>query len=223
MGEPAAFSPLSAFDRSASGVVNAKVLSELASLIDTGRLEIPIAKIYHLADVREAYQDLARRHTRGKIVLDTLTACFSSWPWQPTKRPEQHNNKDHGDRRRAVALRLDAMFRGRREVDDRINPIGRDTEFERQIHIAAAERVDEGIDFACGCGSDSIRDAFPISDWDHTVVGEPVMVCCAGETDDLTAENFGQLDGDGAHATYRTRDDNSLVCLQRDSMHRRIR
>jgi hypothetical protein len=25
------------------------------------------------------------------------TACFSSWPWQPTKRPEQHNNKDHGD------------------------------------------------------------------------------------------------------------------------------
>ena len=48
---------------------NAKVLAELASLIDTGRLEIPIAKVYHLADVREAYQDLARRHTRGKIVL----------------------------------------------------------------------------------------------------------------------------------------------------------
>ena len=45
------------------------MLAELASLIDTGRLEIPIAKVYHLADVREAYQDLARRHTRGKIVL----------------------------------------------------------------------------------------------------------------------------------------------------------
>jgi NADPH:quinone reductase-like Zn-dependent oxidoreductase len=52
-----------------SAAGNAKVLAELASLIDTGRLEIPIAKIYHLADVREAYQDLARRHTRGKIVL----------------------------------------------------------------------------------------------------------------------------------------------------------
>jgi NADPH:quinone reductase-like Zn-dependent oxidoreductase len=48
---------------------NAKVLAELANLIDTGRLEVPIAKVYHLADVREAYQDLARRHTRGKIVL----------------------------------------------------------------------------------------------------------------------------------------------------------
>ena len=31
--------------------------------------EIPIAKVYHLADIREAYQDLARRRTRGKIVL----------------------------------------------------------------------------------------------------------------------------------------------------------
>src|SRR5271156_6561847 len=52
-----------------SAAANAKVLAELASLIDTGRLEIPIAKVYHLADVREAYQDLARRHIRGKIVL----------------------------------------------------------------------------------------------------------------------------------------------------------
>lgn len=52
-----------------SAAANAKVLAELASLIDAGRLEIPIAKVYPLADVREAYQDLARRHTRGKIVL----------------------------------------------------------------------------------------------------------------------------------------------------------
>jgi Zinc-binding dehydrogenase len=28
-----------------------------------------VSEVYHLADVREAYQDLARRHTRGKIVL----------------------------------------------------------------------------------------------------------------------------------------------------------
>jgi NADPH:quinone reductase-like Zn-dependent oxidoreductase len=48
---------------------NAGVLAELAGLIDAGRLAIPIAKVYPLADVREAYQDLARRHTRGKIVL----------------------------------------------------------------------------------------------------------------------------------------------------------
>ncbi len=48
---------------------NAEVLAELAGLIDTGRLEFPIAKVYRLDDVREAYRDLARRHTHGKIVL----------------------------------------------------------------------------------------------------------------------------------------------------------
>jgi NADPH:quinone reductase-like Zn-dependent oxidoreductase len=52
-----------------SVAANAQVLAELAGLIDTGRLEIPIAKVYRLDDVREAYRDLARRHTRGKIVL----------------------------------------------------------------------------------------------------------------------------------------------------------
>jgi NADPH:quinone reductase-like Zn-dependent oxidoreductase len=56
-------------ESSASHSPNAKVLAELAGLIEAGCLEIPIAKVYRLADVREAYQDLARRHTRGKIVL----------------------------------------------------------------------------------------------------------------------------------------------------------
>jgi NADPH:quinone reductase-like Zn-dependent oxidoreductase len=52
-----------------SAAANAGVLAELAGLIEAGRLEIPIAKTYRLADVREAYQDLEKRHTRGKIVL----------------------------------------------------------------------------------------------------------------------------------------------------------
>jgi NADPH:quinone reductase-like Zn-dependent oxidoreductase len=52
-----------------SAAANAQVLAELAGLIDAGRLEIPIAKVYPLADVRDAFQDLAQRHTRGKIVL----------------------------------------------------------------------------------------------------------------------------------------------------------
>jgi NADPH:quinone reductase-like Zn-dependent oxidoreductase len=47
----------------------AEVLAELADLIATGRLEIPIAKVYHLADVREAYKELEQHHTHGKIVL----------------------------------------------------------------------------------------------------------------------------------------------------------
>jgi NADPH:quinone reductase-like Zn-dependent oxidoreductase len=49
---------------------SAKVLAELASLIDAGQLEIPIARVYPLDEVREAYRELEHRHTLGKIVLE---------------------------------------------------------------------------------------------------------------------------------------------------------
>jgi NADPH:quinone reductase-like Zn-dependent oxidoreductase len=48
---------------------SAAVLADLAQLIDQGELEIPIARVYPLAAVREAYRELEQRHTRGKIVL----------------------------------------------------------------------------------------------------------------------------------------------------------
>jgi NADPH:quinone reductase-like Zn-dependent oxidoreductase len=48
---------------------NAEVLAQLAALLAAGRLDIPIAKVYPLAEVREAYRELEQRHTRGKIVL----------------------------------------------------------------------------------------------------------------------------------------------------------
>jgi NADPH:quinone reductase-like Zn-dependent oxidoreductase len=45
------------------------VLAELAGPIAGGQLEVPIANVYPLAEVREAYTELERRHTRSKIVL----------------------------------------------------------------------------------------------------------------------------------------------------------
>jgi NADPH:quinone reductase-like Zn-dependent oxidoreductase len=48
----------------------ADVLAQLVGLLAAGRLEIPIAKVYPLAEVRDAYRDLEQRHTRGKIVLE---------------------------------------------------------------------------------------------------------------------------------------------------------
>lgn len=45
------------------------MLAELAGLIVGGQLEVPIANVYPMAQVREAYTELERRHTRGKIVL----------------------------------------------------------------------------------------------------------------------------------------------------------
>jgi NADPH:quinone reductase-like Zn-dependent oxidoreductase len=47
----------------------ADVLAQLAGLMAAGRLEIPIARVYPLAEVRDAYRELEQRHTRGKIVL----------------------------------------------------------------------------------------------------------------------------------------------------------
>jgi NADPH:quinone reductase-like Zn-dependent oxidoreductase len=48
---------------------SAAVLAELAGEIAAGRLEVPIARTYPLEEVRDAYRELERRHTRGKIVL----------------------------------------------------------------------------------------------------------------------------------------------------------
>src|SRR6204780_3968809 len=47
----------------------ADVPAQLAGLLAAGRLEIPIAKVYPLAEVRDAYRELEQRHTHGKIVL----------------------------------------------------------------------------------------------------------------------------------------------------------
>jgi NADPH:quinone reductase-like Zn-dependent oxidoreductase len=46
-----------------------KVLAELADLIAAGELEVPVAAVYPLDRVKEAYRALEQRHTKGKIVL----------------------------------------------------------------------------------------------------------------------------------------------------------
>jgi len=46
-----------------------EVLAELAGLVENGQLEIPVAAVYPLTEVRAAYTELERGHTRGKIVL----------------------------------------------------------------------------------------------------------------------------------------------------------
>ena len=52
-----------------AAAASAEVLAELAALVEAGELEVPIAEVYPLEQVREAYRELERRHTRGKIVL----------------------------------------------------------------------------------------------------------------------------------------------------------
>ncbi|ADJ48379.1 NADPH:quinone reductase and related Zn-dependent oxidoreductase [Amycolatopsis mediterranei S699] len=52
-----------------AAAASADVLRELGLLLDKGLLTLPIARVYPLDEVRDAYRDLEQRHTRGKIVL----------------------------------------------------------------------------------------------------------------------------------------------------------
>jgi NADPH:quinone reductase len=45
------------------------IMTELAQLVASGEVVIPVAATYSLVRVREAYTELARRRTHGKIVL----------------------------------------------------------------------------------------------------------------------------------------------------------
>src|ERR1700738_387852 len=45
------------------------VVAELADLVARGELDVPIAAVFALDDVRDAYRQLELRHTRGKLVL----------------------------------------------------------------------------------------------------------------------------------------------------------
>jgi len=41
----------------------------LADLVARGELEVPIAGVFALDDVRDAFRQVEQRHTRGKLVL----------------------------------------------------------------------------------------------------------------------------------------------------------
>jgi NADPH:quinone reductase-like Zn-dependent oxidoreductase len=50
-------------------VATAGRLAELVALVAEGELEVPIARTFPLDQVRDAFRELADRHTHGKIVL----------------------------------------------------------------------------------------------------------------------------------------------------------
>lgn len=52
-----------------SDATTPEILGEMAELVVAGKIEVPIAATYPLDEVREAYEQLADRHTLGKIVL----------------------------------------------------------------------------------------------------------------------------------------------------------
>jgi len=65
----AAAQRVGASTRGTHDVGTAALLAEMAALVADGSLEVPIAATFPLADVREAFRELAARHTHGKVVL----------------------------------------------------------------------------------------------------------------------------------------------------------
>lgn len=54
---------------SSGTIMSGKVLADLASLIASGKLEVPVVKTFPLDEIREAFRLLERGHIHGKIVL----------------------------------------------------------------------------------------------------------------------------------------------------------
>jgi NADPH:quinone reductase-like Zn-dependent oxidoreductase len=50
-------------------IATAALLAEIVGLVAEGSLEIPIARTFPLEQVREAFRELEKRHSHGKIVL----------------------------------------------------------------------------------------------------------------------------------------------------------
>jgi NADPH2:quinone reductase len=70
---------------SAAGSDNG-ILAELADLLAWGTIVLPIAAVYPLAQVKDAYTELAKRHSRGKIVLSTTLADDAGRQGPPVSR-----------------------------------------------------------------------------------------------------------------------------------------
>jgi NADPH:quinone reductase-like Zn-dependent oxidoreductase len=50
-------------------IANSTLLAEVTGLVADGSVEIPVARTFPLDQVRDAYNELAERHSHGKIVL----------------------------------------------------------------------------------------------------------------------------------------------------------
>jgi NADPH:quinone reductase-like Zn-dependent oxidoreductase len=49
-----------------------QLVAELAALVSKGQLTVTVSEVYPLEQVQEAYRQVQRRHTRGKIVLSLV-------------------------------------------------------------------------------------------------------------------------------------------------------
>jgi hypothetical protein len=70
-----------------------------------------------------------------------------------------------------ATFRLHTMLSRGGEVDDGVDSIRSDAQFEGQFDVPAAERIDEGIDFASGGSADPILNPIAIGNGNYAAIG----------------------------------------------------
>src|SRR6266567_2182350 len=85
---------------------------------------------------------------------------------------------------RCPPVNLHPVLRGGREIDDGVDPLGRDAEGEGQLDVPVTVGVDEGVHAAGRGGPDPVRNAVTVCDRDHTVALQPLVVALARQADD---------------------------------------
>jgi hypothetical protein len=72
-------------------IASAVRLAQLTDLVASGELEIPVARTYPLDQVREAFTELAERHTHGKDRPDgVIRRPMRPNPHTPNPSPERY-------------------------------------------------------------------------------------------------------------------------------------
>jgi hypothetical protein len=110
-----------------------------------------------------------------------------------------------------VALGLDAVLLGGREVDDGVDPIRCDSQPERQLDVTAAKGIHEGVEPTARRDADSIGDAVAVRQGDDSVVRQPAVMRVARQPDDgLGTCELPQLHRNRSHSARGTRDGQGL-------------
>ena len=104
-------------------------------------------------------------------------------------------------------------------VDDRVDPLGRDAELDREVDVAGAEGVDERVEAAAAGVADALGDAVAVGHRDHAVLAQPVVVGLAGEADDGRAGAARELDGERADAAGGAGDRDDVAVGERHGAH----
>jgi len=89
-----------------------------------------------------------------------------------------------------------AVLCGGSEVDDRVDPFRADAHRQGEFDVPAAEGVQDGVDALRRGRVDPVGHAVAVRQWQHSFFSQPLVVCLAGETNDLSVS----LTASGAQA-----------------------